>query len=86
LNSSLVNKIAKAKHYAERPDRATFHEFKVSFEGDNDKHDVSFNEGAWHCTCDFFGAWQICCHTMAMERILEPMVKVKQSLPELASA
>jgi hypothetical protein len=81
----MVNKIVKAKQYAENPERATFHELRVSFEGDNDKHEVRFQEGVWHCSCDFFSTWQICCHTMAMERILEPMVKVKQSLPELAA-
>jgi hypothetical protein len=82
----MVNKIAKAKQYAERPERATFHELRVSFEGDNDRHEVSFRDGKWHCGCDFFATWQICCHTMAMERILEPMLKVKQSIPEPAIA
>jgi hypothetical protein len=81
----MVNKIVKAKQYAENPERATFHEFTVSFEGDNDRHEVRFREGAWQCSCDFFSTWQICCHTMAMERLLEPMIKVKQSLPELAA-
>jgi len=85
LNSSMVNKIAKAKQYAERPERATFHELRVSFEGDNDTHEVTFRDGAWHCGCDFFASWQICCHTMAMERILDPMLKVKQSIPEPAA-
>lgn len=85
MNSSMVNKIAKAKQYAERPERVTFHELKVSFEGDNGPHEVRFSDGEWHCACDFFATWQICCHTMAMERILEPMIKVKQSIPELAA-
>ena len=86
MNSSMVNKIAKAKQYAERPDRAVFHDLRVSFEGDNDTHEVTFREGNWHCGCDFFASWKICCHTMAMERILEPMLKVKQSIPEPAIA
>ena len=84
MNSSMVNKIVKAKQYAENPERATFRAFEVDFEGDNGVHHVSFSDGRWSCNCDFFSAWQICCHTMAMERILDPMVKVKQSLPELA--
>ncbi len=86
MNSSMVNKIAKAKQYAERPDRATFHELKVTFEGDNGPHDVSYANEKWHCTCDFFATWQICCHTMAMERILDRMLTVKQSIPELVGA
>lgn len=82
----MVNKIVKAKQYAENPGRATFQNLKVSFAGDNDTHEVRFHDGVWDCSCDFFSTWQICCHTMAMERILEPMLKVKQSIPELATA
>jgi len=85
LNSSLVNKIVKAKQYAESPQRATFREFEVTFEGDNDSHKVGYRNGQWNCSCDFFSSWQICCHTMAMERILDPMIKVKQSIPEAAA-
>ena len=86
MNSSMVNKIVKAKQYAERPERVTFRGFEADFDGDNDAHKVSFAEDSWRCNCDFFGAWQICSHTMAIERILGPMVKVQQSIPELANA
>ena len=85
MNSSMVNKIVKAKQYAENPERATFREFEVTFQGDNDSHDVRFKNGVWHCSCDFFSTWQICCHTMAMERILDPMLRVKQGIPEAAA-
>ncbi len=81
----MVNKIAKAKQYAEEPGRVTFRTLEVDFDGDNGLHRVSLHEDHWHCSCDFFTTWQICCHTMAMERILEPMVKTKQGIPELAS-
>ena len=85
MNSSMVNKIVKAKQYAENPARAAFREFEVTFQGDNDSHDVRFQNGVWHCSCDFFSTWQICHHTMAMERILDPMIKVKQTIPEPAA-
>jgi hypothetical protein len=81
----MVNKIVKAKQYAENPERASFSEFAVTFQGDNDSHKVSYRDGEWSCSCDFFSSWQICCHTMAMERILDPMIKVKQSIPEAAA-
>ncbi len=86
MNSSMVNKIVKAKQYAERPERATLLSFEADFDGDNGIHRISYDNGTWRCNCDFFGAWQICSHTMAMERMLDPMVKVKQSLPEMATA
>jgi hypothetical protein len=85
LNSSMVNKIAKAKQYAERPDRVSFTNFEVDFDGDNDVHRVTFADNTWRCNCDFFGTWKICSHTMAIERILGPMLKVQQSIPELAT-
>lgn len=84
MNSSMVNKIAKAKQYAERPDRVSFNSFEVDFDGDNGIHRVTFAGGSWRCNCDFFGAWQICSHSMAIERILGPMLKLQQSIPELA--
>jgi hypothetical protein len=86
LNSSMVNKIVKAKQYAERPERVSFRTFEVDFEGDNDLHKVSFAEDTWRCNCDFFSAWQICSHTMAIEHMLGSMLKVQQSIPELANA
>jgi hypothetical protein len=85
LNSSMVNKIAKAKEYAARPDRVSFRGFEIDFDGDNAIHRISFSDNTWRCDCDFFGAWQICSHTMAVERILGPMLKVQQSVPEPAS-
>ncbi|MDE3074341.1 MAG: hypothetical protein KGJ86_02840 [Chloroflexota bacterium] len=86
MNSSMVNKIVKAKQYAQEPSRVTFRSFDVEFAGDNGTHRVSFEKDAWACTCDFFSAWRICCHTMALERLLDQMVKAKQALPEVAAA
>ena len=82
----MVNKIVKARQYAENPERATLHDFRLTFRGDNDSHEVSYRDGSWHCSCDFFSAWQICHHTMAVERIMEPMGVVKQAMPEAAAA
>ena len=86
MNSSMVNKIVKAKQYAQEPHRVNFEHLEVSFEGDNGSHRVRFDNNVWDCSCDFFAAWKICCHTMAMERLLEPMISVKQNIPEPAVA
>lgn len=86
MNSSMVNKIVKAKQYAQEPNRVVFKHLEVDFEGDNGLHKVTFDRDTWSCGCDFFSAWQICCHTMAMERLLDPMLKVKQTIPEAAVA
>ena len=55
----------------------------VSFHGENSDHEVSINDGKWSCNCDFFASWNVCSHTMALERVLEGMVPT-QPLPALA--
>lgn len=73
MNSSMIGKIAKARRYAQERERVHFEDFRVTFEGENDTYDVRF-DGAWHCSCEFFTSHAICCHTMAMERILSGML------------
>lgn len=74
MQSSLIGKIEKAKRYAQETDRITFSELSVKFRGDNDSHVTGYRDGKWHCTCDFFSHWQLCCHTMALEKILGNML------------
>ena len=70
MNSSMINKIAKAKRYAEEPERIQFTRFEATFQGENDVHTTTFDNGEWQCTCHFFEDWGDCCHTMAMQRVL----------------
>jgi hypothetical protein len=70
VNSSMINKIAKAKRYAEEPERIQFTRFEATFRGENDVHTTNYNNGEWDCTCRFFHDWGDCSHTMAMQRIL----------------
>jgi hypothetical protein len=74
MQSSIIGKIEKAKIYAQEPERITFREFKVNFRGNNDSHTTSFRDNKWHCTCDFFTSWGLCCHTMALEKVLTQML------------
>jgi hypothetical protein len=74
MQSSLIGKIEKAKRYAEERERITFSNFTVSFQGNNDTHTLGYKEGQWHCTCDFFSQWGFCCHSMAMEKVLDKML------------
>ncbi len=70
MNSSMISKIAKAKRYAEEPERIQFTHFEAIFRGENDVHTTTYNNGEWHCTCRFFHDWGDCSHTMAMQRVL----------------
>jgi hypothetical protein len=74
MNSSLIGKIEKAKRYAQEPGRAQFQRFEVEFRGSHDVHRVSFDRGRWQCNCKFFALYDVCSHTMAMQRILGEML------------
>ncbi len=76
MDSGIISKIKKAKRYAEERDRIHFEQLKVTFNGDNNPHTVTFDKGVWHCDCDFFQTRGQCCHTMALEIILEGMIAV----------
>jgi hypothetical protein len=53
MDSGLMRKIEKAKRYAEERDRIRIDSLTVTFDGDNNPHTVNFQEGVWHCDCDF---------------------------------
>lgn len=74
MHSSLIGKVQKARDYAAERDRMQVEHLEVTFRGDNSSHTVTLAGGAWSCTCDFFGNWQTCSHTMALGRVLEGMV------------
>ena len=74
MQSSLIGKIEKAKIYAQERDRVTFSELSVQFRGENDDYSISYKDGKWHCTCNFFSGWGLCSHTMALEKILSNML------------
>jgi hypothetical protein len=78
MHSSMIGKIAKAKQYAEEPERMQLTRFEATFRGENDTHTVSFDQGQWKCTCHFFQDWDICCHTMAAERVLGVTIPAHQ--------
>ena len=78
MDYGMIGKIEKAKRYAEQRDRFCFDKFSVTFNGDNNKHQVSFDNGVFQCDCEFFILRGRCSHTMAMEHLLDKM------LPETA--
>jgi len=76
MDYGLIGKIEKAKRYAEERGRITFTNFTATFEGENNDHTVTYDNGQWHCDCDFFQTRGRCSHTMALEMILEGMVDI----------
>jgi hypothetical protein len=76
MDSSMANKIIKARQYAEQPERIHVVSMTVEMEGDYHTHSIGFDHGEWSCDCGFFASHRVCAHTMALERVLGPMVKV----------
>ncbi len=85
MQSSLISKVEKAKVYAGERHRVQIDGLHVSFHGENSDHEVAIRDGRWSCNCDFFESWQVCSHTMALERILDGMVP-QQDLAAMATA
>lgn len=80
MDSSYISKIEKAKRYAQERHRFRFEQMSVKFTGDNNDHGVSLSEGVWTCDCEYFVVHAWCCHTRALEILLDQM------LPETTSA
>ena len=66
----MIGKIQKSKQYASERERIKINDLTVTFQGQNNSHQVSFKDGMWQCDCDFFQTRDRCSHTMALERIL----------------
>ena len=73
MDSGMIGKIEKAKKYAQERERFTVESLKVTFDGDNNPHTITLENGTWNCDCDFFKSRGRCSHTMAIERIMEGM-------------
>lgn len=70
MDSAMVSRIEKAIRYAQERDRFEFQQFTVTVRGDNRTHTVSYDNGEWSCSCDFFAARAMCSHTIALEKLL----------------
>lgn len=83
MDTSLINKIQKAREYAAEPERVTFNALTIEFKGDNSTYALSLAPDGWSCTCPGFGKYGICPHVMAMEKLFKPMLK-RDPLPYAA--
>lgn len=73
LDSGLINKIQKAKSYADQPERIHFKDLRVAIDGNHAEHTVVFHEGDWRCDCEYFRNHHTCSHVMAIDRVLGVM-------------
>jgi hypothetical protein len=74
MDYGLIGKMEKAKRYAEQRNRFRFNKFELKFQGDNNDHNVSYDNGAFTCDCEFFLTHERCAHTMALNELLKDMI------------
>lgn len=74
MDYGLIGKLEKAKRYAEDRHRFRFNKFDVTFHGDNNDHQVVFDNGKFACDCEFFLTHDRCGHSMAIEILLKDMI------------
>ena len=74
MDSSLIRKVEKARSYASDPGAFTFERFSVQFHGTHREHRVSYDEAGFRCDCEYFALHRSCSHTMALERVFNPML------------
>jgi len=74
----MISKIQKSIEYAKEPDRVEISALTATFRGNHDTYNLTFANGQWTCECNFFGQRGVCSHTMAIERLLVPMLKVTE--------
>lgn len=78
MDYGMIGKLEKAKRYAEDRKRFRFNKFDVTFHGDNNDHQVGYENGEFHCDCEFFITHKRCGHSMALEILLKDMIAVTE--------
>ncbi len=81
MDQRMIGKIEKAGRYAAEPKRVSIHQMAVTLAGDNNQHEVAFDNGTWKCDCECFMLRRVCSHSMALERMLDHMLPVQALQP-----
>lgn len=81
MDQRMIGKIEKAGRYAAERDRVSIHQIAVTLAGDNNLHEVAFDNGTWKCDCECFMLRHVCSHSMALERLLDHMLPAQALQP-----
>lgn len=74
---NVVSDVEKASRYAQESDRVRVLAFEATLRGLNSDHEVGYGDGSWHCDSDSFRRRGVSSHTIAMERLLGGMFRVR---------
>jgi hypothetical protein len=78
VHASMIGKVEKAMRYAHEPDRVKVNRLELSFAGDNGPHAVSLDADQWRCDCPLFAKVGGCVHTLAVQKMLDPVLSEAQ--------
>ena len=72
-DEALQAKQAKAEKYASEPERVTPLSLEFEMESTHGNRLITYDDGKWSCSCDFFLKHETCSHVMAVGRILKAL-------------
>jgi hypothetical protein len=72
-DKQIQRKQEKAQGYALHPELFRMLDFKLQMKSTHGVRLITYSEGEWKCTCDFFRERSTCSHIMAAGRILESL-------------
>ena len=74
MHSSMIGKVEKAMRYAHEPDRVKLQRFERQLlRRQRHPHRLA-RRRSWHCDCHLFEAAGGCSHTLAVQKMLDPML------------
>jgi len=83
-DEELERKQAKAEAYASEPGRFTLFSLELEMKSTHGNRLITYDDGKWSCSCDFFLKYETCSHVMATGRILKllPIVQPRGNMED----
>ncbi|MQG80694.1 MAG: hypothetical protein FI692_02815 [SAR202 cluster bacterium] len=75
MTSDAIGRVQKALQYSSEPERVSVKTFSATFEGNHSIHEVIYNHEHWTCNCRAYSSQKVCSHTMAVQAILDQILR-----------
>jgi SWIM zinc finger len=81
-DEAVLKKRAKALRYAAQQDRYQVSAISAQMTSEHGTRDISYRDGKWSCTCEFFKVHGLCSHTLALEMIIKDQAHLRLVSPD----
>lgn len=81
-DEDILKKRAKALRYATEPERYQLSAICVQMTSEHGTRHISYRDGKWSCTCEFFEVHNLCSHTLALEMIIKDQAHLRLTSPD----